>query len=155
MPITCMQRCGYAMRLFLDLGWSLHTLLCAHTSFGTSAHPFVVCCCLMLCAFSRPRGWGENRKTRNATFTCKVQCCPKQTWLKVLPQACAELSFATQEKSSGLLHFDPRMALKGRGAGSYRQGRAFQVPYLPQMGLAALEETDARHWHPIRSDCCP
>jgi len=49
----------------------------------------------------------------------------------------------SKEETSGLLHFDPRMALKGRGAGWYRQGRAFQVPLLPQMGLAALEET---HW---------
>lgn len=49
---------------FLDPGWSLHTLLCAHTSFGTFAHPFIMCCCLMLCAFSKPQGWGENRNTR-------------------------------------------------------------------------------------------
>lgn len=98
--ITHMQHCGYAIRLFLEPGWSLHTLLCAHTSFGTSALPFIVCCCLMLCDFSRPQGWGENGKTRNATLLANCNAVqskadskffhkPVQNW--VLPLESGEL----------------------------------------------------------------
>lgn len=57
MLMTCMQHGGYAMRLFPDLGWFYHTLLCAYASFTT---PSV---CVVAECFVFSQGHRDERKT--------------------------------------------------------------------------------------------